>query len=103
MADAANIDKADAAAKALDGISVAQPRDEDTPATPPVREAEDAEHHDALKDDPSHADSKLEIGLDESFPTSDPPATTQPGHSDPAPSSGYDEEAEKALAAEKAA
>ena len=36
------------------------------------------------------------------FPASDPASATQPGHSDPAPSSGYDEEAEKALERDKA-
>jgi hypothetical protein len=89
--------------KALDGISVAPPEPEASEhATPEVREAQDAEHHEALSDDPSHEDSKLDIGIDESFPNSDPPSATQPGHNEPAPSSGYDEEAEKALAQEKA-
>jgi hypothetical protein len=87
--------------KALDHLAVAPVDDDEAPATPEVREAKDAEHHKALKRDPSDADSKLDIGLDESFPTSDPPALSQPGHADPAPSSGYDEEAEAALAAEK--
>jgi hypothetical protein len=81
--------------KALDTISVAPP----APAEekPDVREAHDAEHHEELAKDPSHEDSKLDVGLDESFPSSDPASATQPGHNDPAPSSGYDEEAEKAL------
>lgn len=88
--------------KALDTISVAPP----APAPEPtedadgsqtdVREAHDAEHHQELVDNPSHEDGKLEVGLDESFPSSDPASSTQPGHGDPAPSSGYDEEAEKA-------
>ncbi len=65
------------------------------PAPPPVREAHDAKDEKALARDPAHEQGKLEIGLDESFPSSDPPAATQPGGSEPAPSSGYDEEAEK--------
>jgi hypothetical protein len=90
--------------KALDTISVAPPEpaeSSDHPTTE-VREAHDAGHHDELAKDPSHGDSKLDVGLDESFPTSDPASATQPGHADPAPSSGYDEEAEKALEREKA-
>lgn len=62
-----------------------------------VREAQDADSHDALKADPSDADAKLDIGLDESFPTSDVPAQVHPGSSEPAPSSGYNEAEEQAL------
>jgi hypothetical protein len=84
--------------KPLDHISVAppEPDDEDKPA---VREAHDAGHHKELAKDPAHEESKLEVGLDESFPSSDPPAAAAPGHGEPAPSSGYDEQAEKRLAA----
>ena len=71
-------------------------RDDDHPV-PPVREAQDAEHHDALQSDPADEDAKLDVGLDESFPTSDPPATAAPGSGEPAISSGYDEEAERRL------
>jgi hypothetical protein len=81
--------------KALDTISVAPKPPEE--AQPDVRDAHDAEHHEELAKDPSHEESKLDVGLDESFPSSDPASATQPGHNDPAPSSGYDEEAEKAL------
>jgi len=79
--------------EALDSISGAPPEPDDKPV---VREAHDADTHDALAKDPHHEDAKLDIGLDESFPSSDPPAVTAPGHDEPAPSSGYDEEAEKA-------
>jgi hypothetical protein len=103
MADALSIDKQRSGDAALDGISVAPPVDNDTPPVPEVREAKDAEHHKALKNDPAHADSKLEIGLDESFPTSDPPANSLPGSADPAPSSGFDEEAEAEIAREREA
>jgi hypothetical protein len=88
--------------KALDSISVAPPEPAEAHPTTEVREAHDAGHHEALTKDPSHDRSKLDVGLDESFPASDPAASTQPGHGDPAPSSGYDEEAEKALQREKA-
>ncbi len=63
-----------------------------------VREAIDADCHDRLKADPSDEDAKLDVALDESFPTSDAPAQTRPGSNDPAPSSGFDEEAERVLA-----
>ncbi|TRW18082.1 hypothetical protein [Glacieibacterium frigidum] len=68
------------------------------PATPPVpehRDAIDAESHAGLKRDPADADAKLDVELDETFPTSDPPSNTQPGRGmEPAPSSGYNENAE---------
>jgi len=47
----------------------------------------------------SKADAELDVALDETFPTSDPTSPTQPGKgTDPAPSSGYDPEAEAKLA-----
>ncbi len=64
-------------------------------ATPHVREAHDAEDHAALKADPSDEEAKLDIALDESFPTSDAPGHTPPGGGEPAPSSGFDEDAER--------
>lgn len=66
-------------------------------ATPPVREAQDAEDHAALAANPADQDAKLEIGLDESFPSSDAPATTAPGAGEPAPSSGFDADAERRI------
>ncbi len=72
---------------------------DDMPATPEVREAHDASDNKALRRNPSDDDAKLDIALDESFPTSDAPSNTQPGKGkDPAPSSGYDEAEEKAIA-----
>ena len=74
---------------------------EDHPTTK-IRTAHDASDDERLERDPSHEDAKLDVGLDESFPTSDPPSGTQPGKgSDPAPSSGYDEAAEKARATDR--
>lgn len=67
-------------------------------AVPHIREAMDAGDHAGLRADPSDEDAKLDVALDQSFPTSDAPAQTRPGSKDPAPSSGYDEGAERALA-----
>jgi len=56
----------------------------------------DAAITERLERDPQDEDAKLDHGLDESMDASDPPAITQPGAgSDPAPSSGYDEEEER--------
>lgn len=61
-----------------------------------VRTAIDASDHKGLARDPSDDNAKLDVALDESFPTSDAPSNTQPGKGkDPAPSSGYDAEAEE--------
>jgi hypothetical protein len=66
-------------------------------ATPHIRTAHDATDDDKLARNPKDEDAKLDVALDETFPTSDAPSNTQPGKGkDPAPSSGYDEEAEKA-------
>ena len=62
---------------------------------PDVRDAHDAEHHETLKDDPSDEDAIADIASDESFPASDAPSHMPPGGSEPAPSSGYDEDAER--------
>jgi hypothetical protein len=68
-------------------------------APPEVREARDADDDKRLRRNPADEDAKLDVALDESFPTSDPPSNTQPGKGkDPAPSSGYDEKKEKAIA-----
>jgi hypothetical protein len=62
-----------------------------------IRTAHDASDDHRLRRNPSDADAKLDIALDESFPTSDSPSNTQPGKGkDPAPSSGYDADEEKA-------
>ena len=62
-----------------------------------VRPAIDADDVTKLQRDPGNEDGKLDIALDETFPTSDPPSNTQPGKGkDPAPSSGYDPDAEAA-------
>jgi len=67
-----------------------RPLAEDTPPTSEHREGHDAAHTPALQRDPSDSDAKLDIELDETFPSSDPPSNTQPGRGlEPAPSSGY--------------
>lgn len=66
-------------------------------STTHIRTAHDASDDAKLARNPHDEDAKLDVALDESFPTSDAPSNTQPGkRKDPAPSSGYDEEAEKA-------
>lgn len=61
-----------------------------------VRVAHDAEDNKRLKRNPADEDAKLDVALDETFPSSDAPSNTQPGKGkDPPPSSGYDEEAER--------
>ncbi|WCT72404.1 hypothetical protein PQ455_12235 [Sphingomonas naphthae] len=66
-------------------------------ATPHIRTAHDAADNAKLKRNSSDEDAKLDVALDESFPTSDAPSNTQPGKGkEPAPSSGYDEDAEAA-------
>ncbi len=70
------------------------------PEAPEVRPAIDADDVHKLKRNPSDEDAKLDVALDESFPTSDAPSNTQPGKGkDPAPSSGYDPEEEAKRAA----
>jgi len=67
------------------------------PGTTHIRTAHDASDNAQLARNPKDEDAKLDVALDESFPTSDAPSNTQPGKGkDPAPSSGYDEETEKA-------
>ena len=49
-----------------------------------------------LEKHPESREARLDRGLDESMDASDPPAATQPVHSnEPPASSGYDPEAEK--------
>lgn len=91
MADDKLIDGA-----ALDGIAVAPGADGDEDGRPEVRPGNDRASNPALRRDPSDEDAKLDVALDETFPTSDAPSNTQPGKGkDPAPSSGFDEAAER--------
>jgi hypothetical protein len=81
----------------VDKHSPRDTRTDDIHSFAEIREAHDAESHHGLSINPSDANAKLDIGLDESFPTSDPPAQAQPGSTEPAPSSGYDEVSEAAI------
>ena len=50
----------------------------------------DADMVPELADDPMCEDAKLDVGVDETFPASDPVSQTQPRKGDePVPSSGY--------------
>lgn len=73
----------------------------DTHPIPEVRDAHDAKDHAALERDPLDEDATTDIANDESFPASDSPSHMALGQGDPALSSGYDERAERALAAGK--
>jgi len=86
--------------KADDGLAVAPPPPGGTEGErDAVREGHDASDVAGLSENPSDEDAKLDVALDETFPTSDAPSNTQPGKGkDPAPSSGYDAEAEAARA-----
>lgn len=55
-----------------------------------------------LERDPTSPDAVLDNALDESMDASDPPAATQPGDSTKPPkSSGYDQDAEAAITANR--
>jgi hypothetical protein len=65
------------------------------------RQQKDAGHDESIAErlerNPESKEARLDRALDESMDASDPPASTQPVHNQgPAPSSGYDEDAEKA-------
>lgn len=82
--------------QALNGLSVAPPDPEAGHAQHPRQRAgQDESIARRLERDPESVDARLDNALDESMDASDPPASTQPVHStEPAPSSGYDPEAE---------
>jgi hypothetical protein len=70
------------------------------PEAPEIRPAIDADDVAKLKRDPSDEDGKLDISVYQTFTASDAPSNTQPGKGkDPAPSSGYDPQAEAERAA----
>jgi hypothetical protein len=65
---------------------------EQTP-TPPAVLSGDPEHEleRKLRKNPDDQDAKVDLGSDESMDASDPISTTQPGTSEPAPSSSFPE------------
>ncbi|WP_445193504.1 hypothetical protein ACT009_06400 [Sphingomonas sp. Tas61C01] len=74
--------------RALDSLSVAPGRDD---------AGQDKSIARRLEKNPESKDARLDNALDESMDASDPPASTQPSANEPAPSSGFDEEAERKL------
>jgi len=60
---------------------------------PPVVEQRNPEPEleEKLRKDPHDCDTKVDVGSDESMDASDPPSVTQPEHSEPVPSSGFEE------------
>lgn len=83
----------------LDRLAVTPP-DPDPEAAPRNRPDQDAGQDESinkrLERNPESKDARLDAALDESMDASDPPASTQPVHNHgPAPSSGYDPEAEE--------
>jgi hypothetical protein len=54
-----------------------------------------------LRYDPSDENANADIANDESFPASDAPSHASAHHSEPAPSSMFNEDAERALAVER--
>jgi hypothetical protein len=78
--------------------SAAEANDAEKPAVDPRQQAgQDESIARRLEKNPQNPDAQLDAGLDESMDASDPPAATQPGSSEPAPSSGFDPEAEARL------
>ena len=64
----------------------------DSSECPPTLSAEpDRELELKLKKNPQDADLKADVGSDESMDASDPSSATQPGGSEPAPSSSFPE------------
>ena len=80
--------------KAMDRMAVAPPAPEGK--TPDQDAGQDELINRRLQRHPESKDARLDAALDELMDASDPPSSTQPVHShDPAPSSGYDAEAER--------
>ncbi|TPG43421.1 hypothetical protein EAH79_06525 [Sphingomonas koreensis] len=85
--------------KALDSLAVTPPdpqADCGDGRDPRQSAGQDESIAQRLERDPENKDARLDAALDESMDASDPPASTQPVHNtEPAPSSGYDEDAER--------
>ncbi|MCL6683135.1 hypothetical protein [Sphingomonas alba] len=70
-----------------------EPRREEAEKRPPTLSgAPERELELKLKKHPEDLDAKADVGSDESMDASDPPAATQPGGNEPAPSSTFPEE-----------
>ena len=83
--------------RALDSLSVA-PEEQDAGSSRTERQdaGQDKSITKRLQKNPDSADARLDNGLDETMDASDPVSISEPGDSgEPAPSSGYDEGADK--------
>lgn len=83
--------------RALDSLSVAPTDNDDGGRNARQDAGQDRSIEKRLNKHPESFDARLDNGLDESMDASDPVSATQPGRSEPAPSSGFDaaEEAER--------
>lgn len=80
--------------RALNSLSVAPAKDD---GACQADAGTDKSIEERLENNPESVDARLDNALDESMDASDPPSSTQPVHrTGPAPSSGYDEDAERA-------
>jgi hypothetical protein len=83
--------------RALDSLSVA-PEEQDAGSSRTERQdaGQDKSITKRLQKNPDSADARLDNGLDETMDASDPVSISEPGDGgEPAPSSGYDEDADK--------
>jgi hypothetical protein len=64
-------------------------KDRKSPPAPTQQGAPDRELEIKVKKRPDDKDAKVDLGSDESMDASDPSSATQPGSSEPAPSSGF--------------
>ena len=90
--------------KALDSLSIApgSPEENEQIHHPRQNAGQDESIAKRLERDPTSPDAVLDSALDESMDASDPPATTKPGdNGQPPNSSGYDQDAEAAIIADR--
>lgn len=85
--------------RALDSLSVAPDATDERPdgrGDPRQDAGQDKSITKRLQKNPDSVDARLDNGLDETMDGSDPVSISEPnGSSEPAPSSGYDEDAER--------
>jgi hypothetical protein len=76
----------------LEGYTMTDPKtDQKNPPPPTLSGEPDRELELKVKKHPEDEDAKVDLGSDESMDASDPSSATQPGSSEPAPSSGFPE------------
>jgi hypothetical protein len=81
--------------RALDSLSVAPDSPDGDARNPQGDAGADKSITKRLQKNPDSVDARLDNGLDESMDGSDPVSISDPSRADPAPSSGYDDEAER--------